>query len=94
MFSRSSLYAENRSRRYKRGLLGWSQAALAKAAGLSPVTVKRFETESDLKVSANAVAAMRHAIEAAGVEFTNGTRPGVRLIEAPAKGRSRSKKAE
>jgi transcriptional regulator with XRE-family HTH domain len=65
--------------RAARGLLGWSQAALAKAAGLSPATVKRFETESDLKVSTDAIASMRQAIEVAGVEFTNGTRPGVRL---------------
>jgi transcriptional regulator with XRE-family HTH domain len=66
--------------RAARGLLGWSQAQLAKAAGLSPVTVKRFETGTGARVSDDAVAAMRQAIEAAGVEFTNGTRPGVRLV--------------
>jgi transcriptional regulator with XRE-family HTH domain len=66
--------------RAARGLLGWSQAQLAKAAGLSPVTVKRFETGTGARVSDDAAAAMRQAIEAAGVEFTNGTRPGVRLV--------------
>ena len=66
--------------RAARGLLGWSQTQLAKAAGLSPVTVKRFETAAGARVSDDAVAAMRQAIEAAGVEFTNGARPGVRLV--------------
>jgi transcriptional regulator with XRE-family HTH domain len=80
--------------RAARGLLGWSQTKLAKEAGLSLPTVKRFETAAGARVSVDAVAKMRHAVERAGVEFTNGTRPGVRLIEAPAKVRSRSKKAE
>lgn len=66
--------------RAARGLLGWSQTDLAKAAGLSLPTVKRFETAAGARVSVAAVAAMRQAVEAAGVEFTNGTRPGVRLV--------------
>jgi transcriptional regulator with XRE-family HTH domain len=61
-----------------RGLLGWSQANLAKAAGLSEPTIKRFET-GVANVSDEAVAKMIAALEAAGVEFTNGKRPGVRL---------------
>jgi len=69
--------------RAARGLLGWSQSRLAKEAELSPVTVKRFETGSELKVSEGAVLAMRQAIEAAGVEFTNGHQPGVRLKLKP-----------
>jgi transcriptional regulator with XRE-family HTH domain len=66
--------------RAARGLLGWSQTDLAKAAGLSLPTVKRFETGARARVSAGAIAAMCQAVEAAGVEFTNGTRPGVRLV--------------
>jgi transcriptional regulator with XRE-family HTH domain len=61
-----------------RGLLGWSQLELAKAAGLSEPTVKRFET-AQTNVSEAAVAKMVFALEAAGVEFTNGDQPGVRL---------------
>ena len=61
-----------------RGLLGWSQAELAKAAGLSEPTIKRFET-SQTNVSEIAVAKMVAALETAGVEFTNGDQPGVRL---------------
>jgi transcriptional regulator with XRE-family HTH domain len=77
--------------RAARGLLGWSQTDLAKAAKLSLPTIKRFETAAGAQVSVDAVAKMRQAVERAGVEFTNGTRPGVRLIEAPPKARSRSK---
>jgi transcriptional regulator with XRE-family HTH domain len=62
-----------------RGLLGWSQPELANAAGLSEVTIKRFETGHGAKVSEVAVAKMVAALEAAGVEFTNGDQPGVRL---------------
>jgi transcriptional regulator with XRE-family HTH domain len=61
-----------------RGLLGWSQAELARAAGLSEPTIKRFETKG-AKVSDAAVAKMRAALEADGVEFTNGDQPGVWL---------------
>jgi transcriptional regulator with XRE-family HTH domain len=64
-----------------RGLLGWSQSELAAAAGLSLPTVKRFETGSGAKVSDDAVASMRKALETAGVIFVdeNGEGPGVRL---------------
>jgi transcriptional regulator with XRE-family HTH domain len=64
-----------------RGLLGWSQTELAKAAGLSEPTVKRFETGL-ANVSAAAIGKMVAALEAAGVEFTNGDQPGVRLKKA------------
>jgi len=64
-----------------RGLLGWSQSQLAESAGLSLPTVKRFETGTGAKVSADAVAKMRTALEVAGVEFIpeNGGGAGVRL---------------
>ena len=64
-----------------RGLLGWSQTELAKAAGLSEPTIKRFETGL-ANVSDAAVAKMVSALDAAGVEFTNGDQPGVRLKRA------------
>jgi transcriptional regulator with XRE-family HTH domain len=62
-----------------RGLLGWSQTELALAAELSLPTVKRFETANGAKVSADAIAKMVRALETAGVEFTNGGEPGVKL---------------
>jgi transcriptional regulator with XRE-family HTH domain len=65
-----------------RGLLGWSQTALADAAGLSEPTIKRYET-TVAKVSPEAVSKIVDALKAAaGIEFTNGGRPGVRLRKA------------
>jgi transcriptional regulator with XRE-family HTH domain len=60
-------------------LLGWSQTALAKAAALSEPAIKRYETARGARVSEDAVARMIAALEAAGVEFTNGRQPGVRI---------------
>ncbi len=66
-----------------RAMLGWSQERLATASGLSGPTVKRFETEG-ARVSDEAVAKMRSALEAAGVIFLDEGEmrdggPGVRL---------------
>ncbi|MCB4771818.1 helix-turn-helix domain-containing protein [Ancylobacter sp. Lp-2] len=69
--------------RAARGLIGWSQTELAQAAGMSLPTVKRFETGTGARVSSDAVAAIRAALETAGVIFIdqNGNGPGVRLRE-------------
>jgi transcriptional regulator with XRE-family HTH domain len=66
--------------RAARGLLDWTQAKLAEAAGLALATVVKFE-RSGRTVPARAVQAMRLAFEAAGVEFIpeNGSGEGVRL---------------
>jgi hypothetical protein len=55
-----------------------TQPVLAAAAGLGLSTVVDFE-KSRRAVSDEAQAAIRRALEAAGVEFTNGDQPGVRL---------------
>jgi transcriptional regulator with XRE-family HTH domain len=65
--------------RAARALLGWSQGELAARAGLSLPTVARFETQSRARVSDEAIFKMEAALEAAGIEFTNGRKPGVRL---------------
>ncbi|WP_371055735.1 multiprotein-bridging factor 1 family protein [Rhodosalinus sp. K401] len=64
-----------------RALLGWSQRQLAEAAELSVPTVQRAEGAARLRASAEAHAAIRAALEAAGVVFLdpNGGGPGVRL---------------
>jgi transcriptional regulator with XRE-family HTH domain len=62
-----------------RGLLGWSQTTLAAEAGMSLPTVKRYETGKGASVSNDAVKTLQMALEAAGVEFTNGDEPGVKL---------------
>lgn len=53
----------------------------AEAAGVSVPTVKRAEGAGQTKASDAAIAAIRHALEAAGVEFIpeNGGGAGVRL---------------
>jgi hypothetical protein len=58
-----------------------TQGELAAAAKVSIPTVKRAEGASAVSASASAVAAMRAALEAAGVQFIeeNGGGPGVRL---------------
>jgi transcriptional regulator with XRE-family HTH domain len=53
-------------------------AQLAEAAGLGLSTVYEFESERR-EVAEASLAKMRRALEKAGVEFTNGKRPGVRL---------------
>jgi transcriptional regulator with XRE-family HTH domain len=58
-------------------LIGWTQAKLAKPAGIGNPPVSNFE--QGRPVSADAVQTMQRALEKAGVEFTNGDRPGVRL---------------
>ena len=62
-----------------RALLGLSQGEVATRAGVSVPTVKRAEGDGEIRVSDKATQAIQRALEAAGVEFTNGGQPGVRL---------------
>jgi transcriptional regulator with XRE-family HTH domain len=64
--------------RTARALLDMTQPQLAEAAGLGLSTVVDYE-RTRRTVSPDAIAAIRRALEAAGVEFTNGNQPGVRL---------------
>ncbi|MEG6508606.1 helix-turn-helix domain-containing protein [Methyloligella sp. 2.7D] len=64
--------------RAARALLDWTQTKLAATAGLGLSTIVDFE-KSRREVSREAQAAIRGALEAAGVEFTNGKGLGVRL---------------
>lgn len=69
--------------RAARALIGWTQAQVADAADLSVPTVKRAEGAALLSASPGAIAAIRAALESAGVEFIaeNGGGVGVRLKE-------------
>jgi transcriptional regulator with XRE-family HTH domain len=61
-----------------RAALGWSMEKLAKMAGVHRNTVSNFET----KIYAGdpeTIQKMKRAMEKAGIEFTNGDTPGVRL---------------
>ena len=64
--------------RAARGLLDWSQAELAARSNLSESTVRDYEKGRRVP-SINNLAAIRRALEAAGVEFIDGDQPGVRL---------------
>jgi transcriptional regulator with XRE-family HTH domain len=67
--------------RAARALLGLSQSDLAKCAGFSSMTVKRAEGVGLPYPSSDTIAAIRAALEAAGVIFVagNGEGAGVRL---------------
>jgi transcriptional regulator with XRE-family HTH domain len=65
--------------RAARHLANLSQADVAKATGLSLPTIRRAESELEVSVSRDAVKAICAALESAGVEFTNGDEPGVKL---------------
>ena len=75
--------------RAARGLLAWSQQKLADAAGVGIVTVHQFEAGTSEPRRAT-LQVIRHAFEAAGVEFIeeNGGGSGVRFRE-PSQSRRR-----
>ena len=66
-----------------RAALGLGIRELALAAKVSIDTITRFERGDQLKE--RTIEAIRRALEAAGVEFTNGEQPGVRLTKDAAK---------
>ena len=69
--------------RAARGILGWSQSDLASRAGVSTPTVSVFET-GKRETHSNNLAAIRRALEDAGVEILASTErrgPGVSLRE-------------
>jgi transcriptional regulator with XRE-family HTH domain len=75
-----------------RMLLDWSQDRLAAAAGIGIATIKRLEAQDNgLGGRDDTVSKIVGALQAAGVEFTNGGTPGVRIhgpdgstLDAPA----------
>ena len=68
--------------RMARAAVGWGVRELAKKAGVTANTVTRIENGADAKQST--MDRLQHALEAAGVEFTNGNQPGVRLAKVAA----------
>ena len=64
--------------RMARAALNWSLQQLAEAARVHRNTISNFET-GKYAGDPQTVDAIRAALEAAGVEFTNGDQPGVRL---------------
>jgi len=60
-----------------RAIIGWTQERLAVESGLPKRTIARIELEEGMPRSST-LDAIRSALEAGGVEFTNGDAPGVR----------------
>src|ERR1044072_7592547 len=63
--------------RMARAAVGWGVRELAARAGMTANTVTRIENGADAKQST--MDALQRTLEAAGIEFTNGEQPGVRL---------------
>ena len=61
-----------------RALLGLSQSKLAYRSGLGETGVLEFE-RGVRRLSARSISSLRAFLESAGVEFTNGGQPGVRM---------------
>ena len=64
--------------RAARAMLDWTQGELAKRAGISKTGLNNIERGS-ADPKASTLTAIWRAIEDAGVEFTNGDEPGVKL---------------
>jgi transcriptional regulator with XRE-family HTH domain len=68
--------------RMARAALGLGVRELAAAAKVSADTVARFERGDELR--ARTIDALQRTLETAGVEFTNGDQPGVRVARLAA----------
>ncbi len=64
--------------RAARGLVDMDQRTLAEGAMVTPGVIIDFEKERRVPTRNN-LAAIQRVLEEAGVEFTNGDAPGVRL---------------
>lgn len=66
-----------------RALIHWSAEDLSKHSSVSLRTIRRAElAEPDMRLTLANNLAIRRALEAAGVEFTNGDQPGVKLARS------------
>ena len=67
--------------RAARALIRWDQSTVAARAGVSIETIKRLEKMDGPLMSTKSatIHALEQAFRAAGVEFTNGGEPGVKL---------------
>jgi transcriptional regulator with XRE-family HTH domain len=69
--------------RAARAFLRWTADQLARKAQIGVATVRRAEfADDEPSITVANAAAIRQALEAAGVEFTNGDAPGVKLRRA------------
>ena len=67
--------------RAARALVQWSALELSQVSSVSLRTIRRAEVaEQGTSLTVANELAIRRALEEAGVEFTNGDEPGVRLV--------------
>lgn len=74
--------------RAARALLNWSQPDLSKTSGIGRSTISRFESSEHIPHASN-LAAIRTALENAGVVFIDGSDtmgPGLRLRDPQTRG--------
>lgn len=71
--------------RAARALIRWDQATAAERAGVSIETIKRLEKMDGplLSTKTATLHALEEAFRSAGVAFTNGGEPGVKLVRSP-----------
>ena len=65
-----------------RAMLGWSAAALAERAGVSPATVKKYELQKGIPAANTKILMLiKNTLENEGIEFTGDplVNPGVTL---------------
>jgi transcriptional regulator with XRE-family HTH domain len=74
-------YVTSAQMRAARGILNWSVRKLSERAGVHRNTITNFETGKS-GGDADIMRKLVVALEAAGVEFTNGDEPGVKLKKA------------
>jgi predicted transcriptional regulator len=75
-----SLVITTRQVKAARSLLAWSQSELARVSGVSEPTIWRLEAvDGELGGRPETVEKIRQALEDAGIQFTNGDAPGVRM---------------
>jgi transcriptional regulator with XRE-family HTH domain len=62
-------------------MLNWSQPKLAEASGISVETIKRLERmEGPLEATrVSTISAIENALIKAGIDFTNGDEPGLKM---------------
>jgi hypothetical protein len=71
--------------RAARALLRWAATDLVRESGVSLATIHRAEAvDGKTALTFANASAIQRALEEAGVEFTNGDQPGVRLTKAAA----------
>jgi transcriptional regulator with XRE-family HTH domain len=78
--------------RSARNALRWTTEQLAKKAGITGRTIKRFEAVDDVPPSrSSTLLEVKTALEAAGIEFIGSPtdRPGIRVAETTSRGRPR-----